>query len=142
TAAPRFTTTETLPARFESEGRSHAFNSRVGDDNTGLLGLPTVHAIKRSGRWVWNSSASDLSYLSLDSSGLHALGELRARLNSVHRSYHCEVSCVAWYGNSGPIFTDGRIFALSAPELVEGRVDHGRMMEVRRLNLTRRPPRH
>jgi hypothetical protein len=139
TGAPHFSTTATLNGRFESEGRSHAFNSRIDESNTGLLGLPTVHAVKQSGRWVWNTTASDLSYLSLDAGGLHALGELRARLNSVDRSYHCEVSCVDWYGNSRPIFTDGRIFALSATELIEGHVEHGGMVEVRRVNLTRRP---
>jgi hypothetical protein len=36
--------------------------------------------------------------------------------------YECEVSCVDWYGNSRPIFTDGRIFALSGSELIEGRI--------------------
>jgi hypothetical protein len=140
TAAPRFSTTTTLEGRFESEGRSHAFNSHIDENNTGLLGLPTVRAVKQSGRWVWNTTASDLSYLSLDAQGLHALGELRARPNSVDRSYHCEVSCVDWYGNSRPIFTDGRIFALSATELIEGRVEHGHIVEVRRVNLTGRPP--
>jgi hypothetical protein len=34
------------------------------------------------------------------------------------------------------VFTDGRIFALAATELVEGRVDDGRIHELRRLNLT------
>jgi hypothetical protein len=141
TGAPRFTTTETLAGRFESEGRSHAFNAHVGDDNAGLLGLPTVHGVKQSGRWVWNTNASDVSYLSLDTAGLHALGELRANPHSVDRSYHCEVSCVDWYGNSRPIFTDGRIFALSATELIEGRLERGHIVEVRRVNLTRPPPR-
>jgi hypothetical protein len=140
TGPPRFSTTTTLNGRFESEGRSHAFNSRIGDDNSGLLGLPTVHAVKQSGRWVWNSTASDLSYLSLSSHGLESLGELRARATSVDRSYHCEVSCVDWYGNSRPIFTDGRVFALSATELIEGRVTDGRVVEIARVNLTAPPP--
>jgi hypothetical protein len=46
-------------------------------------------------------------------------------------------------GNSRPIFTDGRIFGLSGAELIEGRVENGRIREVRRLNfaLTPVPPR-
>jgi hypothetical protein len=142
TGAPRFSTTATLAGRFESEGRSHAFNSRIDDDDTGLLALPTVHALKQSGRWVWNSTASDLTYLSLDKAGLHPLGQLRAHPNSVARSYHCQVSCVDWYGNSRPIFTGGRIFGLSATELIEGRIQGGRIVEVQRVNLTRTPARH
>ena len=38
----------------------------------------------------------------------------------------CEVSCIDWYGNSRPIFTDGRIFALTGTELIEGRIFDGR----------------
>lgn len=50
--------------------------------------------------------------------------------------YSCAVSCVDWYGNSRPIFTDGRIFALMATEIAEGRMQRGEIAEVQRLNLT------
>ena len=50
---PRLTDTQVLSGRFESENRSHAFNSMVGADGAGLMGLPTVTRIKQSGRWVW-----------------------------------------------------------------------------------------
>ena len=53
--------------------------------------------------------------------------------------YRCEVSCVDWYGNSRPIFTGGRIFALMGTDLVEGRLAGGRMSEAGRLDLTGGP---
>ena len=52
---PRLTDTRVLRGRFESENRSHAFNSMVGADGAGLMGLPTVTRVKESGRWVWRS---------------------------------------------------------------------------------------
>jgi hypothetical protein len=51
------------------------------------------------------------------------------------------MSCVDWYGNARPIFTDGRIFALTGAELVEGRLTRNGVAEVRRVNLTQPPPR-
>ncbi len=45
------------------------------------------------------------------------------------------MSCVDWYGNSRPVFTDGRIFALTGTEMIEGRIDGGRIREVQRLNI-------
>jgi hypothetical protein len=51
------------------------------------------------------------------------------------------VSCVDWYGNSRPIFTDGRVFGLSGTELVEGRVGAGGIAELRRLDLSAPPAR-
>ena len=49
--------------------------------------------------------------------------------------YSCEVSCIDWYGNSRPIFTDGRVFALTGTELIEGRIVEGEIREVQRLNI-------
>jgi hypothetical protein len=52
------------------------------------------------------------------------------------------VSCIDWYGNSRPIFTGGRIFALLGTELVEGRIERGRIAELARLDLTGSPRGH
>jgi hypothetical protein len=49
--------------------------------------------------------------------------------------YTCEVSCIDWYGNSRPIFTGGRVFALTGTELVEGRLERGRIREIGRLSI-------
>jgi beta propeller domain-containing protein len=145
-----------LAGRYESEGRSHAFNSLIERDGSGLMGLPTVPRIADGSRDYWRSRASDLSFLSVDSEGrLEAIGALERRFDYVDDydparggadedgvpGYECEVSCIDWYGNSRPIFTDGRIFALSGTELIEGRVERGRIREVQRLNIAlSRPP--
>ena len=45
------------------------------------------------------------------------------------------MSCIDWYGNSRPIFTDGRVFGLTGTELIEGRIFGGEIHEVQRLNI-------
>ena len=54
--------------------------------------------------------------------------------------YSCEVSCIDWYGNSRPIFTDGRVFGLTGTELIEGRIWGGEIHEVQRLNIALSAP--
>ncbi|HEY0014246.1 MAG TPA: beta-propeller domain-containing protein [Allosphingosinicella sp.] len=138
--APRVASTAFLPKRFESEGRSHAFNSRMEGDGSGIMGLPTVYY--DSSRPVSRSEASDLSFLTADRAGrLAPAGELKAEDERHHPTYRCEVSCIDWYGNSRPIFTDGRIFGLSGTELVEGRMEGGRIGEIGRLDLSAPPER-
>ncbi|HTU11159.1 MAG TPA: hypothetical protein VMG08_09710, partial [Allosphingosinicella sp.] len=51
------------------------------------------------------------------------------------QGYRCEVSCIDWYGNSRPIFTGGRIFALTGTELIEGAMESGGIRETRRLDI-------
>jgi hypothetical protein len=155
-AAPRLASTVRLAGRYETEGRSHAFNSLAEADGSGVMGVPTTHREEQSGRWWSYSDASDVSFLAVDARGrLAPLGELLAYANGpdqnneadeiddegVWENYHCEVSCIDWYGNSRPIFTDGRIFALSGAELIEGRIEGGRIREQRRLNISVGPPR-
>lgn len=48
---------------------------------------------------------------------------------------HCVTSCVDWYGNARPIFVGERIFALLGYELVDGRIDRGRIREVARADM-------
>jgi hypothetical protein len=135
--APHFTDHISLAGRRESEGRSHAFNSHFEPDGSGIMGLPTVEAPEGARRWWWRSQPSDLSYLSIGPDGqLARLGELVQLQNSEHADYECEVSCIDWYGNSRPIFTGGRIFALSGTELVEGAISNGEIKAIRRANLT------
>jgi hypothetical protein len=139
---PRIASNIRLDGRFESEGRSHAFNSMVEADGSGMMGLPTAPRRSESGREPWRSRASDLSFLELDADGqLSLAGELRAGRRDYandddgHPGYSCEVSCIDWYGNSRPIFTDGRIFGLTGTELIEGRLVEGQMREIRRLDV-------
>jgi hypothetical protein len=143
---PRIASSVRLDQRFESEGRSHAFNSLIEADGSGVMGLPTISGENRSSRAAWRSSASDLSFLTVDRSGrLSRIGELERRVAYVDDDddedgipgYSCEVSCIDWYGNSRPIFTDGRIFALTGTEMIEGRIYPGEIMEVQRINIAR-----
>jgi len=136
-ATPRIASTVVLTDRFESEGRSHAYNAAIEEDGSGIMGVPTVKRTAEASRWVWRSRPSDVSFLSLARAGdLKPLGELSPREKSEHPAYKCEVSCVDWYGNTRPIFIDGRVFALAATELVEGRVIDNGIVELRRVNLT------
>lgn len=142
---PRIASSVRLDERFESEGRSHAFNSLIEADGSGLMGLPTIRVENISSRAPWRSTASDLSFLRVDTLGrLHPIGELERRFDYGDRrsdvgvpGYKCEVSCIDWYGNSRPIFTDGRVFALTGTEMIEGRIYAGEIHEVQRLNIAR-----
>jgi hypothetical protein len=144
---PRIASQVQLEQRFEGEGRSHAFNSLIGEDGSGVMGLPTIARESWSSRAAWRSSASDLSYLTVDTRGrLRPVGELERRFEYSDRGsggvagYTCEVSCIDWYGNSRPIFTDGRVFGLTGTELIEGRIYAGEIHEVQRLNIALSTP--
>ena len=135
--AARIADTVMLPARYESENRSHAFNSRIENDGSGMIGIPTVVKITESGRPVWRSKQSDISFLEVDDTvALRSAGTLYPSGKPVHPDYECEVSCIDWYGNSRPIFTMGRIFALSGTELVEGEMRNGFVNKIRSVDLT------
>lgn len=143
---PRIASSVRLDQRFESEGRSHAFNSLIEEDGSGVMGLPTISGENRSSRAAWRSSASDLSFVTVNRKGeLRPVGELEHNFRPGRSDrdedgipgYKCEVSCIDWYGNSRPIFTDGRVFALTGTEMIEGRIAAGQIHEVQRLNIAR-----
>jgi hypothetical protein len=155
---PRVAATHGYPRRYESEGRSHAFNSLIGADGSGLLALPTVPLAADGERLASWSRPSDMDFLALASDGsLREAGRLDTGVREREwrrgtsspldgepdeddiPGYSCEVSCTDWYGNSRPIFTDGRIFALLGTELVEGRLVDRRIREVQRLDIVRVP---
>jgi hypothetical protein len=136
---PRLAATTLLAGRFESENRSHAFSAWIRPDGSGLIGLPTTFRGERSGRGWSDSESSELSFIAVapDRTLIQA-GELSPGPRETS-GYRCEVSCIDWYGNSRPIFTGGRIFALMGTDLVEGRLAGGRMAEAGRLDLTGGP---
>lgn len=136
-AAPRIASTAFLAKRYETEGRSHAFNSLVDESGAGVMGLPTALDEGDAGRWWWRSESSDVSFLSVTVEGaLSSLGALRTKEEEAQEDYECEVSCIDWYGNSRALFVDGRIYALTGVELIEGAIKGGSIEEIRRLNLT------
>jgi len=133
---PRIASTVLLHERYETEGRSHAFNAVVNAQGAGLLGLPTQMRRAQSGRWWWRSASSDVSYVSFDANGqLSDAGAMRGT-SPRHPEYTCEVSCIDWYGNTRALFIRGRVFALSATELIEGVLERGKVVERQRVNLT------
>lgn len=137
---PGIAATTILPRRVESEGRSHAFNAWIRPDGSGLIGLPTSLSRERGLRGWSDSESSDLSFVAISTAkALAPAGELSLRGRKPATGYDCKVSCVDWYGNSRPVFTGGRIFALLGTELVEGRMERGRIAELGRLDLTGRP---
>lgn len=116
--APSIASRVTLMGRYESEARSHAYVPRIGADG-GVFGLPTV-GVEGDSRRSWSfSDFSDLSFVRVSADGsMSDLGWVESS-RTVHADYGCEVSCIDWYGNARPIFADGRVFALSATELME-----------------------
>ncbi len=136
----RVASTYRLDDRFESEGRSHAFNSTVNADGNGMLGVPTVRRPEESGRYWWWSNTSDLSYLTFDRGGQFAdAGFLKGKTEDETETaagYECEVSCIDWYGNARPFFLGGKVFGLVATELIEAELVDGRIAERRRVDLT------
>ena len=135
---PRLAGQLTLVSRYESENRSHAFNSTIGAEGDGMIGLPTVLQQWEAGRLVWRSDSSDLSYVHVaKDASLRSAGTLKGADGEPDPSYECEVSCIDWYGNSRPIFTLGRIFALSGTSVVEGELRDEHVSELRRVDLTK-----
>jgi len=136
----RITSTYRLDNRFESEGRSHAFNSIANADGSGIIGVPTIERVDQASRAWWWSSASDLSYLTFDAAGrLADAGFLEGKGEDEVETapgYRCEVSCIDWYGNARPFFLGGKVFGLIATELVEAELVGGKVTERRRVDLT------
>jgi hypothetical protein len=132
-----------LSRRYESEGRSHAFNATYTTAGDGMLGVPTVTRVEQSNGYWWYSDVSDLSFLGFDSKGLLADGGMIAATPEEQvktaDGYDCEVSCIDWYGNARPIFLAGKVYGLMATELVEAEVVAGKVTERRRVDLTGLP---
>jgi hypothetical protein len=127
--------TTRLMNRFESENRSHAFNYTFDEDGV-LMGLPSVKRPRRAGRWWWSSDSSDLSLLRLDDDNRFSRpGDVEVRSDETGENSSCEVSCTDWYGNTRPIFTAGRVFALMGKELVEVDVSGDYLRELARIDL-------
>lgn len=116
----------------QGELRSHGFFYKADNSSSGILGLPISVPGRPGYRHLFDGSAS---ILFLRNSSLHfeEVGELAARPERATDD-GCRASCVDWYGNARPLFVRGRIFALLGYEIVEGKVDGGRIGELRRIS--------
>ena len=133
---PRLMDAYALPAAAEGESRSHAYFFRPDpgspDGTSGTLGLPVARALAHpNARFLGAGSA--IFFLRRDARALSPAGELAARPARAVAD-NCLASCVDWYGNARPIFYGDRIFALMGYELVEGRLEGGRITELARLD--------
>ena len=116
----------------QGELRSHGFFYRPDGAETGMLGLPITTPGRAGYKHLFESSAAIL-FLRNEALQFKEIGELGAS-NDKAVDDHCRASCVDWYGNARPIFLRGRVFALLGYELVEGKMDDGRIQEIRRVN--------
>jgi hypothetical protein len=127
---PRLAQRYVHPDAQQGELRSHGFFYRADAPDQGVIGLPIIGPGKPGYTHLFDESASVLFVQNRDAA-FRPLGELEARPESAEDD-GCIASCVDWYGNSRPIFLDGRILALMGYEIVEGAVVDGRIREVRR----------
>jgi hypothetical protein len=116
----------------QGETRSHGFFYKPDSDSSGTLGLPVSLPGRPGYKHLFENSAAVL-FLRNDSLHFREIGELGSEPEKAV-SDKCRASCVDWYGNARPLFLRGRVFALLGYEIVEGRLDTGRMQEVRRVN--------
>lgn len=129
---PEIVSRYTRKEASQGEQRSHGFFYKPDGDETGMLGLPISVPGRAGYKHLFENSAAIL-FLRNDSLQFREVGELGSHPYK-EIDDQCRASCVDWYGNSRPLFLRGRVFALLGYEIVEGRLDDGRMHELRRIN--------
>lgn len=129
---PEITHRYTRKNASQGELRSHGFFYKPDGPDSGMLGLPISRPGRPGYEHLFEESAAIL-FLRNESFDLKELGELGARPEKAVDD-NCRASCVDWYGNARPLFVRGRVFALLGYELVEGRLEDGRIREARRVS--------
>lgn len=115
----------------QGETRSQGFFYKAESADEGMLGLPIRGAAKPGWSQLVQGSAS-IVFVKNRALDFQSMGELEASGRAENDA--CRASCVDWYGNARPIFWRGRVFALMGYELVEGKLDAGRVLERRRID--------
>ncbi|MPY86712.1 MAG: hypothetical protein GEU99_02175 [Luteitalea sp.] len=129
-ARPRLGGRFTQPAATQGELRSHGFFYKPDTDTSGLFGLPIRSEGEPGAAHLVHDSAF-VRFIRHDSLNFSTAGKLAASMGGPGDDA-CRASCVDWYGNARPIFWRDRLFALLGYELVEGRLEDGRVRELRR----------
>jgi Beta propeller domain len=119
------------PTASQGELRSHGFFYKPAGNDSGTLGLPISRPGRPGYQHLFESSAAIL-FLRNEGFQFRVVGELEAQSEKIVDD-QCRASCVDWYGNARPLFLHDRVFALLGYELVEGKLDQGRMTELRRI---------
>lgn len=115
----------------QGERRSHGFFYRADDAQDGIAGLPIVAGPGHGPKPRVDRASASVLFLRNRDLALAPVGELAAEARP-DADDGCKASCVDWYGDARPIFVGQRVFALLGYELVEGRMDGGRIVERRR----------
>lgn len=134
---PRLGYVARLTDAAQGETRSHAFFYREDEPGRGMVGLPLNGGRRSPFRQLFLPSAR-VGFLRDHGDRLEAVGALHSG-DPNKRPPECANSCLDWYGNSRPLFFDGRILALIGDEIVEGAERDGRVTETRRVRLARAP---
>jgi hypothetical protein len=133
---PEIVSRYTRRGASQGETRSHGFFYKPDSETSGLLGLPISRPGRPGDEQLFESSAAIL-FLRNEALQFLEIGELAAQADKAVDD-KCRASCVDWYGNARPLFLRNRVFALLGYELVEGRLDDGRIHEVLRINYSPR----
>ena len=129
---PEIVSRYTRQEASQGELRSHGFFYKPDGDETGMLALPISLPGRPGYKHLFENSAAIL-FLRNNSLQFSEVGELGSQPDKAIDD-QCRASCVDWYGNARPLFLRGRVFALLGYEIVEGRLDDGRIHELRRVN--------
>lgn len=121
----------------QGETRSHGFFYKPESDSSGIFGLP-IRVSGASGSDQLRHGSASIAFVRNDALDFKDLGEL-ASGEEGRGADGCKASCVDWYGNARPIFVKGRTFALLGYELVEGKLESGRLVETRRISFSPAP---
>ena len=131
-AQPEVAGTYTRKDASQGELRSHGFFYKPDGPDSGMLGLP-IRGPGRPGYEHLFAESASILFLRNDSLNLKELGELDSRPERAVDDA-CRASCVDWYGNARPLFVRGRVLALLGYEIVEGKLEDGRIRETRRIS--------
>lgn len=137
--APRVTTL-LVPGRYEAPGGQAAYG-RWGT----VIALPTSPHGFASHDGDRPRFAPDYSFFRQNAGGrLRPIGTLASRIAYEHDmgefeampDYTCDPNfCGYWEQQAAPLLVDGRLFALTGAELIEARIERGRVREVQRLDI-------
>lgn len=131
-ATPRIAGRLVRKGATQGETRTHGFFYKRTGHEQGVLGLPLRGAPEPGWSQLVDAGASVL-YVRRNGHEFASHGELFARDGGAPDN--CQASCVDWYGNSRPLFYNGRVLALLGYELVEGRSISGSFVESNRVHL-------
>jgi hypothetical protein len=153
---PRIASTLLLPRRDEGPrhwGEPWRIAAGVGREGPTMIGIPALPADWSDQRPI--PRFADMELVAITGGRLVAAGALEStapnfdhddrgadgeRDADVVPGYRCLTECYVWSGRARAFFIGGRVFALSGFELIEGRVEGGRVVEGRRLNYAAAAP--